>query len=170
VLSLVLLAPFALAGKPEISFALVDGWVETRVEHDGKPVPKAIIRVFDVIGAPYAEGETAENGVGSFPKPREHTCRVAMNILGKECESILLRFDKDNKIYPPRVQVTFNDRSCCVVPSVRSGGGSSDSLREETPVSSDWEDSVILLSGAIGILLLSAAVAIYLWYRPGPSS
>src|SRR3954469_22529686 len=110
--ALLLAAGQCAAARPEASFALVDGWIEARIEQDGKPVAGARVEVFDVIGAPFAQGETAEQGVGTFPRPRGHTCRLAVTIGGKPCDSVLLPFEGESAS-PPRVQLTFGDRSCC---------------------------------------------------------
>jgi hypothetical protein len=158
---LLLAAGQCAAAKPEASFALVDGWIEARVEQDGKPVAGARVEVFDVIGAPFAQGETAEQGIGTFPRPKGHTCRLAVTIGGKPCESVLLTFEGES-VSPARVQLTFNDRSCC-----RTSGRGQPPFDDEPDFDPPGRVALLLAAGGC---CLSGAFALALSLRRRPTS
>jgi hypothetical protein len=96
---------------PRASFALEHGWVQVQVRQEKGPVADARIRVFDDAEQVFAEGETDEQGVGSFPA-RGHTCRIGITINGKECDLIPLHLD-GKTAEPARVLLTFGTRPCC---------------------------------------------------------
>jgi hypothetical protein len=159
--ALLLAASPCAAAKPEASFALVDGWIEAKIVQDDKPIVGAKVEVFDVIGAPFAQGETAEQGVGTFPKPKGHTCRLAVTIGGKPCDSVLLTFEGQS-VTPARVQLTFGDRSCC-----RTTGRGQPPYADEAEAEPAGQTALLL--GAGGCCLTAAFVlALSLRRRPAP--
>ena len=150
-------ASAAHAAKPEVSFALDKGWVEFRVEIDGAPVDGATVEVFDAVGAPFGNGETGKNGEGTFPAPPGRTCRLAVTVNGKACDSVLLLFDGPASVRPARVQLTFGDRSCCKT----TGHALSSFAEEEPPPSPIWPYA------AIGGGCLAAALLVLAWRAGG---
>jgi len=112
----VLALPAVAAAEPRVAFTVEDGWLRFAVRQDDKPVADAAVSVFTEQGAPWAKGETGDNGKGGFPLPRGDEVLVELKLGEKTADLITLRRTGDG-VEPAEVLVTFGLRPCCRVPS-----------------------------------------------------
>jgi hypothetical protein len=102
------------AADPTVAFTVEDGFVTALVKRDGQPVAGAIIKVYDGgSGPPLVEGETGDDGRGTFVIPN-NAGLVGVTIQGKECDLIPVKVH-GNTLTPSRVSLTFGTRPCCQV-------------------------------------------------------
>jgi hypothetical protein len=152
--ALVMAAPPA----PRAEFAVEDGWLKLTVRQGG-PVAGALIKAYDRAGTAVAEGETGDEGTGTFPAPRGHVCWVGITVGGKECDLVELHLGK--AVTPSRVLLTFGTRPCCKPPERRVGPP------EETEDVAQEEGFAVPAGVGGGLVALAGALA--LWRRPTPS-
>jgi hypothetical protein len=158
---LLLAVTLALAGaKPEVSFSAEGGFVTLRLEGPAGPIADAIIKAYDHVEFVFAEGETDEAGIGTFPAPAGGVCRIGITIKGKECDLIPLHVRPD-AVDPPRVQLTFGTRPCCRFAVKRSARDWSPLDDEPGPP----PDRTALLF-ATGGAFVGVAAAMFLIIRP----
>lgn len=104
------------AGEPQVAFALKGGWVKFTVTQDDKPVPDAVVRVFNAQGAEFAEGESGPSGRGQFPQPPDGMFRVEIKVQNRTADPIALT-PVDGAIVPTNVLLSFGLAPCCRAPS-----------------------------------------------------
>lgn len=107
------------AVEPVASFALADGWIDFRLERDGKPVTSA--RVTVLVGTEvWARGETDETGQGTFPRPPGRDCQVVFDLGSGPSAPVPLAFLPDGTVIPTRSPVRDGTAECCVTPTRRT--------------------------------------------------
>jgi len=107
------------AVEPVAAFALADGWIDFRVERDGKPVTAA--RVTVLVGKEvWARGETGDTGQGTFPRPPLRDCQVVFDLGTGPSAPVPLAFLPDGTVIPTRSPVRDGTAECCVTPTRRT--------------------------------------------------
>lgn len=139
------------APNPPIArFELEDGWVNVRLERDGKPVPNAKLKVLldkgDFSKQVWAEGDLEDVGIGTFPVPPAKYCQVVFDLGDGPVAPIPLNFLKDGLV-PTESPVRDGKSVCCLLP-----------LRERKPEDQEgptWREP--LLIGA-AVLVVNGAI------------
>jgi len=144
------------ADVPVASFEVIDGWIEFKVERDGKPVTGA--RVTVLVGATvWATGETGPEGRGTFPVPRGGSCQLTFEFGAGPSAPVPLSVLDDKTVVPNRAPVYDGTAQCCVVPP-------------KTPRPPEERS---LLAGPLGVafavFVLNALFVGWLWWRLRPA-
>jgi len=105
--------PPAVPQPPEAAFAIdSSGWLTIRLTDGGRPVPGASVRC--LVGTHvYAEGETDDNGGGSFPKPTSGTCQMVFDMGKGLAAPIPLTFIDKTRVVPTSAAVRDGSLACC---------------------------------------------------------
>ncbi len=101
--------------EPVAAFTLADGWVDFRLERDGRPVKGARVTVL-VGNQIWAQGETGDTGEGTFPRPGATDCQVVFNLGSGPSAPIPLAFIADGTMTPARSPVRDGAAECCERP------------------------------------------------------
>jgi len=144
---------------PSARFAVVDGWLEIRVQRDDRPGAITRLRVLDATGLQVAGGETDRQGFASFPRPKGDIYIIFD--LGSGLESpIRLRFPgKSSSVVPNHVLLAGGKKPCCLVSSFRR-------LATADNCPGRW----IFVEASLGVVCLGGAVFLYQRKRPGKQS
>lgn len=105
--------PSAVPQPPEAAFTIDrSGWLTIRLTDGGRPVPGAAVRC--LVGSHvFAEGETDDNGSGSFPAPTAGTCQMVFDLGKGLAAPIPLTFIDKTRVVPTSAAVRDGSLSCC---------------------------------------------------------
>ncbi|MBA4189880.1 MAG: hypothetical protein C0467_18000 [Planctomycetaceae bacterium] len=148
----------AKAVEPQAAFVVSDGWVSFTLTRDDKPVPDAVVRVYDEQGRMFGEGETGSEGRGEFPLPRGNLFRVEIKIGDRTADMIPLTKVED-RVVPSTVLLSFGLAPCCRFETKATGYGT---IRQGTPADATLIPPSIWVKAGGGIILtlLGAAVIV----------
>jgi len=132
--------------EPVAAFTLADGWVDFRLEKDGKPVKGARVTVL-VGNRIWAQGETGDGGQGTFPRPTGTHCQVVFYLGSGPSAPIPLAFLDDTTVIPTRSPVRDGTGECCATYARRV---TENRLPDEAPtLTTILRDRVIIGSGVL---------------------
>jgi hypothetical protein len=167
VIAVLVSVPFAApAAEPQVEFEVKDGWVEFVLTQDDKPVPDAVVQVYDGNGGKFAFGEPGAEGRGTFPLPSGPEFRVEIKVGGRTADLIRLTVT-ESRVTPDRVLLSFGLAPCCRVPS-RGGFGSAPPANPPASRSFSFPPWAQAASGIL--LMLVAIVVVVATCRPVESN
>jgi hypothetical protein len=147
--------------QAEVTVEQRKGWIQFRIEHQGQPVPGALVEIWDDSQSKFAEGTTGTNGEGQFPMPTTRQFKMEVKIQDKSANSILLT-RIDDEIVPKRTLLAYGTKPCCKVPRL----GLDES--EASSWSVDFFPAWAQMSG-IALVLCGGFLFSLLFKRPHPS-
>lgn len=134
---------------PTATFEVEDGWVNVRLQRDGKPVPNTRLKVL-VERQLWAEGEMGDEGLGTFPRPRGMYCQLVFDMGAGPAAPIPLNFLPDGTLVPTESPVRDGTAACCVKPaSALTSSVPSDS--SEAPTPPWWQGRWQIAAAVLGV-------------------
>lgn len=140
------------AHEPQAAFALKGGWVECKVEQDGRPLGNAGLVILDGHGNKFADGETDDSGLGQFPAPAGASFTLEIKTGTKTSDPIRL-LKVGSRIEPATVLLSYGLRPCC-----RGLVNRDTSWKAAGKVAPSGDELLYWIVGAVAVCALLGAV------------